>query len=324
MSPATRRGLLATVVAAPVPASWIVFFFLGRGLGLFARVGLTVATVLASAWAAFWVLRRFRLLDPQATSLRSLFFGLVSPGLAAMLGLLTYALQTRESANRDADFVFRLSTTAAAMTLPFVATLVVAALDRRRGPLGRAARVGVGVACASLALTWLPINGLLNRQRQADNLALSQLQAPPFDTVDTRGNPQRLSDYRGKVVLINVWATWCGPCRLEMPRLERLYQSRKAEGLAVFGLSTEDVEVQKQFAQAVVVSYPLLTTRGNVPRTYSQPGRYPANFLIDRSGRLQAAPSVEKPFSSLEAAVDALLAAPRGQPSPSRQALPRR
>jgi len=308
MSPVTRRGLLATIVAAPVPVSWMVFFVLGRGLGLFGRVGLTLAVVLGCAWLAFWVLRRFGLLDPQATSWRSLFAGLVSPGFAAMLGLLTYALQTRSSENRDADFVFRLSTTAAVMTLPFVVTLVVAGLDRRRRPLGRAGRVGVGVACASLALTWVPIDGLLDRHRQAANLALSQVQAPPFDTVDIHGEPQRLSDHRGQVVLVNVWATWCGPCRVEMPKLDRLYQSRKDDGLVVFGLSTEDVEVQKQFAEDVAVSYPLLTVLGDVPETYSRTARYPANFLIDRSGVLRPAPSVEEPFSSLEAAVDALLA----------------
>jgi peroxiredoxin len=94
-----------------------------------------------------------------------------------------------------------------------------------------------------------------------------------------------------------------------MPKLERLYQSRKDDGLVVFGLSTEDVELQKQFAEEVVVSYPLLTALGDVPETFSQTGRYPANFLIDRSGRLRPAPSVEEPFSSLEADVDALLAA---------------
>jgi len=166
----------------------------------------------------------------------------------------------------------------------------------------------VGVACASLALTWVPIDGLLDRHRQAANLALSQVQAPPFDTVDIHGEPQRLSDHRGQVVLVNVWATWCGPCRVEMPKLDRLYQSRKDDGLVVFGLSTEDVEVQKQFAEDVAVSYPLLTVLGDVPETYSRTARYPANFLIDRSGVLRPAPSVEEPFSSLEATVDALLA----------------
>ena len=77
----------------------------------------------------------------------------------------------------------------------------------------------------------------------------------------------------------------------------------------VFGLSTEDVELQKKFAEEVVVSYPLLTVRGEVPDIYSQTARYPANFLIDRMGRLQPAPSAEEPFSNLEAAVHALLAA---------------
>ena len=75
----------------------------------------------------------------------------------------------------------------------------------------------------------------------------------------------------------------------------------------IFGLSTEDVATQQTFAEEVVVSYPLLTIEGDVPDTYRQTARYPANFLIDRNGRLQPAPSVDQPFENLEAAVDALL-----------------
>jgi len=305
----TRRRLLAAaiVVLAPVAGVFSLLAALPR-LGLPQSLGPSLAIPVV----ALWLLRRFRLVDPQVNSLRSLLAGLLSPVLAGGLGIMTYATLTKASAARDADFVFRLTTTALAMALPFVATVAIAGFDRRRRPLGPAGKAGLGLALASLLLAWVPIDGLRARLRQAENLALSGEEAPPFDTLDLRGAPQRLSDHKGKVVLVNVWATWCGPCRREMPDLERLYQSRREDGLMVFGLSTEDEDLQKRFAEDVVVSYPLLTVSGQVPELYSQTARYPANFLIDRNGLLHEAPSADRPFAELEAAVDALLAAGAG------------
>jgi thiol-disulfide isomerase/thioredoxin len=301
------RALLAAVVVVFAPVAAVITFIL-LPFGVSVCLGISVAMVAL----AFWVLVRFRLVDPQANSLGSLFAGMVSPTLAGALGILSYSSLTRASADRDSDFVFRLTLTVLAMALPCIATLAIAGFARRRRPLGAAGRAGVGLAIASLVLTWIPVNGLIARHRQAQNLALDVVMAPPFDTVDIRGERHRLEDHAGKVILINIWATWCGPCRAEMPQIERLYQSRKENGLMVFGLSTEEAARQRQFAEDVVVSYPLLTVEGNVPETYSQTGRYPANFLIDREGRLRTAPSTDEPFSSLEATVDALLAAPGG------------
>jgi peroxiredoxin len=243
----------------------------------------------------------------KLSTYRTLVVGIASPVLAAAIGAGVYSALTRASTDRDADFVFRLTTTAIAMVLPFVITLFFAMGDRRQSVLSTSGKVGLVVAFFSLALAWLPVRGMLARARQAENLALTGVEAPPFDTVDIDGNSHRLSDHEGKVVLVNIWATWCTPCRREMPDLERLYQSRKDDGFMIFGLSTEDVPTQQKFADEVVVSYPLLTIDGDVPEIYSQTARYPANFLIDRNGRLQPAPSVDQPFENLEAAVDALL-----------------
>ena len=65
--------------------------------------------------------------------------------------------------------------------------------------------------------------------------------APLFETTDLSGNRQRLADYKGKVVLVNIWATWCAPCRAEMPALDRLYQERKDRGFVVLGMSDESI-----------------------------------------------------------------------------------
>jgi peroxiredoxin len=131
--------------------------------------------------------------------------------------------------------------------------------------------------------------------------------APPFDTPDLLGKVQRLQDQKGKVVLLSIWATWCGPCRQEMPKLDRLYRERENRGFIVFGLSQEDADLQRKFLEQVPVGYPLLTVQGSVPQIYRDIARYPAMFLIDRQGRLQPAPGPDQPFAKVEAAVDNLL-----------------
>ena len=131
--------------------------------------------------------------------------------------------------------------------------------------------------------------------------------APAFDTLDVLGKRQRLEDHKGEVVLVSLWATWCGPCRAEMPRLDKLYRERKDQGFVVFGLSDEDVRVQRNYLEQVPVTYPILTVSTGVPQLYREIVRYPTLFLIDRQGRLQPAPGPDQPFEKIEAAVDVLL-----------------
>jgi peroxiredoxin len=241
---------------------------------------------------------------------RTLIFGVLSPLLAAMLGMGTYIMLTRASQDRDADFVFRLSMTAVAMALPFTLTLVLALSDRARSNFSTSSKVGLAIAALSLAMLYMPINGAVSRARQAANLALDGVPAPEMDTVDLDGKSHRLSDYRGQVVLLNIWATWCAPCRKEMPELDQLYKERASEGLIVLGLSVEDPELQRRFAEDLAVSYPLLTNEGQIPETFSTTARYPSNFLIDRQGQLRRAPSTDEPFENLVRAVEELLQQP--------------
>jgi thiol-disulfide isomerase/thioredoxin len=240
---------------------------------------------------------------------RVLIVGILSPLISASAGFAVYNSLTRASAAPDKDFLFRLSMVSVAMAAPFFVTLALTVPRWRRGSLTRSEKLGLGVAALSLVLTGVPVSSLITRSRQSSNLALSEVPAPAFDTKDIRGQSHRLEDHRGKVVIVNVWATWCGPCRWEMPELDRLYAERKDEGFIVFGFSTEDVNLQRSFVEEVVpVRYPLLTTNGVVPSIYRDIERYPAIFLIDRKGMLQPAPGPDEPFDKLRAAVDALLA----------------
>ena len=236
---------------------------------------------------------------------RTLICGALTPVLAAVLGAGTYLLLTNTSQNLDADFVFRLSMTAVFMALPFIVTLVFALADR--ASLTKPSKVGLAIAILSLAMLYIPINGAISRATQVANLALDGVTAPEMDTVDLNGKSHRLSDYRGQVVLLNIWATWCGPCREEMPALDQLYKERSAEGLVVLGFSVEDPKLQRQFAEELPVSYPLLTNEGKIPETFGTTARYPSNFLIDRQGQLRRAPSTDEPFETLIRAVDKLL-----------------
>ena len=191
------------------------------------------------------------------------------------------------------------------MALPFIVTLVFALADR--ASLTKPSKVGLAIAILSLAMLYIPINGAISRATQVANLALDGVTAPEMDTVDLNGKSHRLSDYRGQVVLLNIWATWCGPCREEMPALDQLYKERSAEGLVVLGFSVEDPKLQRQFAEELPVSYPLLTSEGKIPETFGTTARYPSNFLIDRQGQLRRAPSTDEPFETLIRAVDKLL-----------------
>jgi thiol-disulfide isomerase/thioredoxin len=238
---------------------------------------------------------------------RVLFLGILSPVLAVMLYAFVYGILTRFSHDLEKDWLFRLSASTLAMTIPFLCTVALANADRRSRTLSQSGKIGLVLATLSLGLVWKPVSDGILRSKQARNVAMHDVSAPLFDTVDILGNTERLADQAGKVVLINVWATWCGPCRNEMPKLDQLYLKRKNEGLIVFGLSDEDVSVQRKYLQKVPVSYPLLTQKGKVPNLYRDIARYPAIFLIDRSGRLQPAPGPDQPFEKLQVAVDTLL-----------------
>jgi len=109
------------------------------------------------------------------------------------------------------------------------------------------------------------------------------------------GGSLKLSDYDNKVVVVNIWATWCGPCRQEMPDLVKLNQEYKSRGLVVLGLATtynerDDPEHVKQFIKAQNVDYKILWDDGALagPLVQSVNGRsvIPQSFVISRDGKI--------------------------------------
>ncbi|HET6930829.1 MAG TPA: TlpA disulfide reductase family protein [Candidatus Acidoferrum sp.] len=238
---------------------------------------------------------------------RVFLIGALSPLLALILNIIFIQALLAVSPHPENNWRFRLVVSSLALPVPFIITLILASKDRRRGLLSLSAKIGLGIAALSLLLIAKPLMDGIARSKQSRNMAMQNAAAPLFDTTDIQGRPQRLAAYRGQVVLINVWATWCEPCRNEMPRLDKLYQSLKASGFVVLGISDEPTEKQQAFLTQVPVSYPLLTTTPGVPAFYKDIGQYPAIFLVDREGRLQPAPNRSLGFEKLEESVKALL-----------------
>jgi peroxiredoxin len=100
--------------------------------------------------------------------------------------------------------------------------------------------------------------------------------------------PIVLSDYRGQVVLVNFWATWCPPCRLEIPALIKLQAELGPRGFTVIGLSMDEGGTKSvaRFAEKMGINYPLAMADGNVVKEFGGVIGIPASFLIDRDGAL--------------------------------------
>ena len=110
--------------------------------------------------------------------------------------------------------------------------------------------------------------------------------APDFTLTDMQGQQVTLTQFRGKVVILNFWATWCPPCREEMPSMDRLYQQFKDQGLVMLAVNVEEngFKAVSSFLNRNPHSFPiLLDINADVQNLY-QVYRFPESFLIDRNG----------------------------------------
>jgi thiol-disulfide isomerase/thioredoxin len=124
--------------------------------------------------------------------------------------------------------------------------------------------------------------------------------APDLALTDIQGKPVKLSDLKGKTVLLDFWATWCGPCRADGPALDKLYQKYGDKNLTVIGISVDE---ERPVVQTFLSEHPhrysiALTTENEMPRAY-QIGVFPTYIVIDPEGNVTSAAEGDKGFSEL-------------------------
>jgi thiol-disulfide isomerase/thioredoxin len=107
--------------------------------------------------------------------------------------------------------------------------------------------------------------------------------------VDLQGRPLRLESYRGKVVLLNFWATWCPPCRAEMPDLIKLQDQYRTQGLQVIGITypPEEMSEVRRFADSIGVNYPIAIGTEATKSRFSKDETLPLTVVIDRQGKVR-------------------------------------
>jgi peroxiredoxin len=138
--------------------------------------------------------------------------------------------------------------------------------------------------------------------------ALERTSAPNFSLNDLEGKRLQLSDYRGKVVLLDYWATWCAPCKIEVPHLVALQKKYGAQRLQIIGISMDDDAAPvKTFAREFAINYPIVLGNAELAQSYGGVLGLPVAFLIDRDGRIVKRLDGDVMLQSLESEVAELI-----------------
>lgn len=118
--------------------------------------------------------------------------------------------------------------------------------------------------------------------------------APGFTLTDSNGNKVQLADYHGKAVLLNFWATWCGPCQVEIPWFQEFEQQYKSKGFAVLGVSMDEDgwTAVKPYIAEHKLNYRILLGDDSVSQLYGGLDALPTTFMIDRDGKFAFSPHV--------------------------------
>jgi peroxiredoxin len=156
----------------------------------------------------------------------------------------------------------------------------------------------IAAAAAACAIALLIVPWMLH-PRAASKPATSKSAAPDaahksegtanlnLTLKDMNGKAVTLADYKGKVILLNVWATWCGPCETEIPELVETYAQYKDQGVVVLGVSLDDTaEMLREYAPKKRMNYPLLLMQDDFDEAYGPIIGVPITFFIGRDGTI--------------------------------------
>jgi peroxiredoxin len=144
-------------------------------------------------------------------------------------------------------------------------------------------------AAVAVAATLIALSGCGSSTARAAVKSDNQRKAAPdFTLKDVDGKTVHISDYKGKVVLLDFWATWCAPCKIEIPWFMEFEQQYKDKGFAVLGVSMDDDgwTVVKPYLQQMKINYRVVLGNDKVGEAYGGVDSLPTTFLIDREGRI--------------------------------------
>ncbi len=143
---------------------------------------------------------------------------------------------------------------------------------------------------ALTALFLLPFTACNNEKEKADNSSqgiTENIKAPDFSLKDVGGNPFTLSDHSGKVKIIDFWATWCPPCRMEIPDFQSLHDKYPGDKFLMIGISLDDnSEIVKKFLGEYKVTYPVVMGNEEIANAYGGIRGIPTTFVVDKEGNI--------------------------------------
>jgi thiol-disulfide isomerase/thioredoxin len=154
-----------------------------------------------------------------------------------------------------------------------------------------------------------------NTEEEDNSTALNGKIAPGFTLTDLNGNKVSLSSYKGRPVVVDFWATWCGPCRVEIPWFEQLRDQYASQGLEIIGVSADQLDKDdaaklftekrdiSDFAAKMRMNYPVLIDAESIENSYGGLDDLPTTFFIDKNGKIVASTIGLAPRDVIEADV---------------------
>jgi len=170
----------------------------------------------------------------------------------------------------------------------------------------RTAKVSAWLTCA--AMLWAA-GVQAQKPKESTSPGILHRTAPEFVRADLAGRSIDLKSYRGKVVLLNFWATWCAPCQIELPKFDAWQKKYSAQGLQVLAVSMDDGDAPvRRSVRRLHLDFPVVMGDAKLGDEYGGVLGLPVTFLIDREGRVVAKLKGETDLAALESQVKQLLA----------------